>query len=313
VREIPEDYGIDFEVEIVDKELVTGNRCWFQLKGTTKLNVIKKRYSSSEEYIDIDYVKYKLPVKLLKYSVKCDIPLLLTVINIDTTEIFWLPLRDWIESYLEIVNHNWRNQKTVIVYIPFNNNFSIERKKNFINIKFYAMETIRMRALAILGHYYHELYNKVRLSNYEFEGDRILWGEEEELKESLKTSLIYLNLALELESLFGKKGLIVYVNIAKPILEQGINACKQLLDDFNNNTITFDRTAILASRVEHAINIFLTSISLYQEIKQKYLLINPFYLREAIRFWNSKMEFKIMPEYVKKLGLEDWIEKDEER
>ena len=34
VRNLPKDYGVDFEIEMVDANFVTGNRVWVQSKGT---------------------------------------------------------------------------------------------------------------------------------------------------------------------------------------------------------------------------------------------------------------------------------------
>jgi uncharacterized protein DUF4365 len=37
VRNVPKDYGVDLEIEIVDQDFVTGNRIWIQSKAAKSL------------------------------------------------------------------------------------------------------------------------------------------------------------------------------------------------------------------------------------------------------------------------------------
>jgi len=280
VRKIPKDYGVDYEVEIVEGDVVTGNRFWFQLKGTDSIAIRTHRFTIPEnfredfggrEYLDAKYVAFKADVKLLEYSLRCDFPLLLGVVDVPGKEVYWLPLGDEIAVNEEPNNPDWREQQSVTVRIPLHNNFSEEKKRDYYGLRWYAMEPARMRAFALLHHYYHELQYESRLSGYVIGEGFIDHGEEAELIQSLRVAKSYLQMALHLDCLFGDRGLDIYIGMTKPLMEEGLKACDQLLQDIPEGRVSFLPTAILIGKVSHAVNLMSTCISMYQEFKKKFL------------------------------------------
>ena len=73
VRKIPSDYGIDYEIEIVENEIVTGKRFWIQLKSSENIVVKKDKYSKKyisyivEFSIYLDHKYHHLPYSLYYY------------------------------------------------------------------------------------------------------------------------------------------------------------------------------------------------------------------------------------------------------
>jgi len=260
VRKIPSDYGIDYEIEIVENEIVTGKRFWIQLKSSENIVVKKDKYSKK-------YISYQIDTKLLKYALSCDFPLLLVLVDLKNETIYWLPLQDEIIFNLQLKNQNWKNQKSNTIYIPQNNNL---QKENCLDgFQWYSLEPARMRAFAMIHFYYHKLQYQTRFNDYEIEDGYI--DCEEELLESCKIALHYLKLTLEHNTVFGKKGINLHIIITKPLIEDGIQSCKQLREDIQTKNINLEKTGILIGKISHAIALLSTTISIYQERREIYL------------------------------------------
>src|SRR5205823_2077042 len=102
VRPIARDYGIDYEVELVDEDVVTGNRIWVQLKGVAGVEVREARFEFEKRYfksagskpavetVTVPYVAFSIETKELLYSLRCPFPLLLFVADLSSDEIYWL-------------------------------------------------------------------------------------------------------------------------------------------------------------------------------------------------------------------------------
>lgn len=263
VRKIPKDYGVDYEVEIVENGAVTGKRFWLQLKGKESIT-IKHTQSSVRKVDPTNYVAFSTDTKLLKYSLHCDFPLLLGVVDVQQKEGFWLPLRDEIEMNLEPNNPDWRKQDTVVVRIPIHNSFSEEEKNAYYGFRWFSMEPARMRAFATLHYYYHELEHKVPLMlPYDIEEEKLI-----EILEAVKP---YLRLALDLDCLFGDNGIDIYIVNVKPQIEAGIKACDRFLQNIRVGKRSFLPESILLGRMWQAINLMSTCISFYKLFKEKFL------------------------------------------
>jgi len=295
VRKIPKDYGVDYEVEIVEGDVVTGNRFWFQLKGTDSIAVRTHRFTipkdfredfGGREHLDVKYVAFKVDTKLLEYSLRCDFPLLLGVVDVPRKEVYWLPLADEIVINVEPDSPNWREQQSVTVRIPLHNNFSEEKKRDYYGLRWYAMEPARMRAFAFLHHYYHELQYESRLSGYVIGEGFIDYSEEAELIQSLRAAKSYLQMALQLGCLFGDRGLDVYIVSIKPRMEAGLRACSQLLQDVAERRVSFLPTSMLIGKVSHAVSLMPTCISMYQDFRKRFL-----FTEEGV-FWSEYLKNK---------------------
>jgi len=134
VRPLPKDYGVDFEVEIVKKQKVMGDRLWFQLKGTNSLKEIKHGTTGNI------YFSFRVDVELLEYSLKCGFPLLLSIVDLKTEEVYWLPIRDHIKHYIDIYKPEWYKFKTVTVHIPATNSFSYQWETGFYGLLWYSKQ-----------------------------------------------------------------------------------------------------------------------------------------------------------------------------
>lgn len=295
VRKKPKDYGIDYEVEIVEGDVVTGNRFWFQLKGTESIAVRTHRLTIPEEfkedlvgreYLDVKYIAFKADAKLLKYALRCDFPLLLGVIDVPGKEVYWLPLRDEIEGNVKPNNPGWKEQKSVTVRIPMHNTFSEEKKRDYYGLRWYAMEPARMRAFATMHHYYHELQYESRLSGYVIGEGFIDYSEEAELIQSLRAAKSYLQMALQLDSLFGERGLDICICVTKPLMEEGLKACDQLLQDIPEGRVSFLPTSMLIGKVSHAVSLMPTCISMYQDFRKRFI-----FTEEGV-FWSEYLKNK---------------------
>lgn len=280
VRTISKDYGVDYEVEIVDEEIVTGKRCWIQLKGCSSLkrNVLRIKVPShyvermgGKEYINVDYIAFRVSTRLLEYALQCNFPLLLGVVDIVNKDVYWLPLHDEIEVNLERRFPYWASRKSLTLRIPIWNRLSLEKKENYPGLRWYAMEPARMRMIGILGRYYHELQQECRLSGYEIGEGFIDYGEEHELMQSLKISALYLMKTLQIDCLFGEKGVALYKTITKQQMMEGLVACKQLLQDIPERRISFISTSKMIGTVFHAVNLISTCIAIYPEFRRRFL------------------------------------------
>lgn len=270
IRKIPKDYGIDYEIEIVENEEVTGKQIWIQLKSTENIEVKTKKIAGLEEAQSIKYIAYQTPVNLLKYSLSCDFPLILGVVNLTNEMVYWIPLQEEITMNLEDKNPIWREQDTVVIHIPYHNNLKDDPELN--GFQWYSLEPARMRAFAIIHTYLHELQYNTRFSGYEIHDGYI--DCEEELLESAKIAKRFLTLTLEQNCLFGEKGIAIYIQLTKPMIIGGIDACSRIIDTINTNTITWKETPILVGKVSHAVNLLSTCIAMYQDFRKKFLLLN---------------------------------------
>ena len=277
IRKIPKDYGVDYEIEIVEKDIVTGKRIWFQLKGTRRIDKRIKQIDIPEnlksefkgiDKIEVEYISFQIDTKLLKYSINCDFPLLLGVVDINERNVYWLPLQDYILENLEFKRNDWRDLNSVTIHLPAENNLRDDNELS--GLKWYSMEPARMRAFSIIHSYYHELGYEARLSGYEI-GDGFV-DQRDELISSIKTALKYLTLTLEQNSLFGENGVDVYIYSTKPLIVEGIEACYEILKQNEENSFSFEKTAILIGKVGHACNLLSTCISMYVDFRKRYLL-----------------------------------------
>lgn len=260
VRNIPTDYGIDIEVEIVEQEIVTGKRFWIQLKSSEFFEI--KKDSSGKKYIS-----YSAKTNLLEYALSCDFPLLIVLIDLKTKMIYWLPLQDEIIFNLQKRNPKWREQGNNCIHIPQSNN--LQNDSLLDGFQWYSLEPSRMRAFAMLHHYYHELQYETHLGYTELEDGFI--EDQASIIKSCEIAHHYLTLALEQNVIFGKKGIDFNIKITKPLIIEGIQSCKNILNAIANGTVKFEKTSRDIAKVNHAIELLSTTISMYQESREIFL------------------------------------------
>jgi hypothetical protein len=105
----PPDYGIDYEVEIVEEGLVTGHRLIIQVRGSDHID-------SSD-----DYISYSIKVDLLEYYMNNDIPVILARVDTQRKEVYWLFIQEYVYETLNKSVPNWKKQESVTLHIPRNN------------------------------------------------------------------------------------------------------------------------------------------------------------------------------------------------
>lgn len=274
VRPLPKDYGVDYEVEIVDQESVTGNRFWVQLKavGCAKcVSVIRSSVCDTGKEKSIPCVSFSLATKELRYALKCAFPLLLFVADLNQRRIFWIPLRDEVLVNLSTRNKDWGQQKTNTILIPERNQLAIEKQSDYPGLRWYALEPARMYAFATLHSFIHEFGNKGRLSGYSIGDGFIDDGEGDELRESLVLAKHYLLAALSLDVLFGEQGHGLFGTAKTQILE-GIKAADDASRAIARNKFTFHRMSRLLGQCGHAMGMLSTVITMYDMCREGYLL-----------------------------------------
>ena len=302
VRPVPHDYGVDFEVELVDQEVVSGNRVWIQLKSVRRRESATAVFAVRDDFqefleldtdgrLSVEYMPYSLEAKELQYSLACAFPLLLLVADLDEREIYWIPIRDEILGALSQRNPKWEKQGSATLHIPVWNRLSWEREHNYPGFRWYAHEPARMYAFAIIHYYHHEFRITGRLSGYQIGNGWIDHGEEIELKKSLELAHGYISAALKMDVLFGVQGIDFFrLPIPSEVgliwglaaqLEQAVAAAREALEALDKERYAYSEMTSLIAKVDHGVDLLSTAISAYQGFRQKFLLT------EATAVWRA--------------------------
>ena len=150
------DYGIDVELELVEpvttvdiqgnietldphEQIVTGTILWIQMKSVQKFETKKEE------------VQFTLETPLLRYALSCQIPIILVVANLETRQLYWLHLQEYIRFASKNNNFKWWTNKTT-VKININIDACIRDSSSpaFLEWKRIAMEPAMIREVANL-------------------------------------------------------------------------------------------------------------------------------------------------------------------
>ena len=263
-----EDYGVDFEIELVDQTKVTGKRIWIQLKGAEQVSV---RTVSLGPKSRVECISFPLETNEINYSLECSFPLLLFIAAVRLREIYWLPIRDDVANNLNKRTPRWREQITNTLWVPKWNSLSNEHKSNYPGLRWYALEPARMYAFALLHHLYHEFQCAARLFGYRIGAGLIDDAEEEELRSSLALARQALSIALGIDILFGK-------NVAAPFVIQAVNI-KQAIHSsdvaraqLESHKYSLSSLSPLLAAVGHGIEAISAIINMYPMCSMPYTL-----------------------------------------
>lgn len=311
VRSIQKDYGVDLEIEMVDQGIVTGNRIWVQLKAVQRVKKASIQFPIEKDLAEfgvgedgklhVAYVPFRIETKEIEYALRCPFPLLLFVVDLESKDIYWLPLRDEALINLSEDTPDWREHKTATVRIPARNQLSADGKSGYSGLRWYAMEPARMYAFALLHHYHHEFQYTGRLSGYEVGEGWVDHGEEEELRHSLFLAKSYLKSALELDVLFGDHGIEFYRLESIPglrvpgialQLQDAIDAADAALKALDSKAYDFMSIALLTGTVSHAMDLLSTAISSYQGFRGKHLLT------KGMAVWRAESDLQVLDQRV---------------
>jgi len=133
------------EIEIFDNNNPTGQILLLQIKSISKI------FSKNNE----SYYSFTIETKTLKYAERFITPFILVVcpVNANPLKSFYIWLQDYIKTYLDIDKSKWRNQKTITLHIPENN----EMPGNEKHLSFISKFPIRLYSLSEIGKISHEL------------------------------------------------------------------------------------------------------------------------------------------------------------
>jgi len=101
------DYAIDYEVEIVEGNLLTGFTFYVQLKGT-----LSPRYADGSLCLQFEVEKLRY------YSERVNMPVIVLVADLANQTCLWLYAQRYIREVLRSSNPHWYSQGSVTLFIP---------------------------------------------------------------------------------------------------------------------------------------------------------------------------------------------------
>lgn len=171
IRKIDKDYGIDYEIEIVDDVHVTGMRIWVQLKSKEECVPKIKKFNNK----NINYLSYSFPTKNAKYALRCGFPLILFMADLDSRNIYYLNIRDEITEMVFPKNPSWTEQETITLRVPEPNSLAKDANEGFYALRWFAGEPLLAYKLNTLTQY-HNLYNRIQRFDAVTIGDNFVEG-----------------------------------------------------------------------------------------------------------------------------------------
>lgn len=269
VRQLPKDYGVDYEVELVDRSEVSGKRIWFQLKSFDKERKIHKRFNVLTKQEEA-YISYSLSTGFLDYATKCPFPLLFFLADLDQGEIYWLPLQDAITYSLSKRNPEWISQHSATVRIPIKNQLSIERDNDYPSLRWYAMEINRVYALMRLNELFDAI-EPILTYNYQFSDNWIDPNEEMLMRDTIRALKYLIKQALKIDVLFGEEG-VEYYNQTVPQLEESFQSADRVLDLLNQRHFSFNELSMSITKALFGANTLRHVTTFYFALNRKYTL-----------------------------------------
>ena len=116
VRELTPDYGLDLDVELFEKEdgeIVTlGERFYVQVKGTTNANYKDVKIDAEGQVMEKKCISFPIDTALLKLveRVGDSLPILLSVVDVNTEEAYFISLNDYV-NFVLCDDEKWRIKK----------------------------------------------------------------------------------------------------------------------------------------------------------------------------------------------------------
>jgi hypothetical protein len=274
IRRIEHDYGVDFEIELVDQESVTGNRIWVQSKAIQQAQRRIQEFlpDKAEAPFRVEYVPYSLETRELLYALRCAFPLLLFLSDLTAQDVFWVPLRDEIDTFLDRQRPTWRSQQTTTVRLPVRNSLRREAAEDYEGLRWYALEPARMNAFVRLHWAIHDFAYEGRLSGYAIGNGWIDDGAEPELRRSLELARRYMSDALVLDVLFSEHGWPIAREFTAKQLQQGIASAAQALALLDAGTYHWTEMASLTLKVFQGMELLSTTISSYQIFREHFVV-----------------------------------------
>lgn len=174
-RDYSPDYGIDLSIELFSeingKYYTQGEHIYIQLKSIenpiAKKMQISARYNiekspvtetpTSNESHEIEVIKYKIETSLLETVEKMGsaVPVLLILVNVETQDVLYICLNDYIEKVIIPEKPQYFQQKTIVLNIPTKN--IINKSTGKFIIEWYAKRPKLFAFFNKVSYQYHEL------------------------------------------------------------------------------------------------------------------------------------------------------------
>lgn len=191
IHEYGPDYGIDYVVELFDyiddKKTMAetlGENFFVQLKASSSIDYTTKRVyprgnvekgklsENTSECFDIEVAKFQLEMSelLTVQSIGVAIPVLLILVDVDTSRAFFICLNDYIDKVLAPEDSNYSKKQSKTLYIPLKNEI-MNCEQNLMALRAYGK---RSKMYGAFGKFYYqkkELERALGLANFNVEED----------------------------------------------------------------------------------------------------------------------------------------------
>jgi hypothetical protein len=181
VRPIPDDYGLDLELEVfhevarrkngVRRYQTRGEHLYLQVKTTDSLQTqqLERRESG-----DLAVVPFQMSITDLKLVdlMGASVPVVLLLVDRSKTKIYYVCLTDYVSHYLDVEDADWRSQKSARIYVPQRNQLTTsgdpdelaEHWNYFFRL---ARRSKLYSAFNLIHHYKEELRHALPRSGYD--------------------------------------------------------------------------------------------------------------------------------------------------
>lgn len=175
-REYSPDYGIDLSIELFSetdgKYYTQGEHIYIQLKSienprikklkvsaryNVEESVLKHPTATDEEPFEIDVIKYQIETSLLETVEKMGsaVPVMLILVNVNTQDIYYICLNDYIEKIVIPEKSQYFEQKSITLNIPLTN--IIDKSTGRSIIEWYAKRPKLFAFFNKVAYQYHEI------------------------------------------------------------------------------------------------------------------------------------------------------------
>lgn len=180
------DYGIDCVIELFDftdqeKTIAEtlGENIFVQLKSSTNIKYIKRKVftrsnvakgslkENKDDFIEIEVAKFQLDISdiLTIQSIGPAIPVLLVLVDVNTSKVFFINLNDYIDKVLIPDDPNYFNKKSKSIYIPLKNEI-FNNENSLIPLRAYGKRSKMYGAFAQFNFQWTEIKRLLGKTNF---------------------------------------------------------------------------------------------------------------------------------------------------
>lgn len=286
VRELPDDYGVDFEIELVADEEVLGQRVWVQLKTTERAKRTSKRFKvrdslvagGAPETVDVTAISFQLDRDEIAYAFACPFPLLLMVADLSHQDIYWTPIQKAVE--ISFPNRPLAELPAdPVLHVPLWTSLSEERMTHWPGIKWMSLEMPRAYALNQIHQLYYGYSQSYTLSGYCI-GEGYIEGDGHLLMASLKAAKNLLSFVLSRQVLFGEQGVEWYIGNSSTDLLGGsygkrfylaLAEIQSLIDELVGGEYTFQGFGARLTNVAYIVDLIGSFIYSFEGFDSRYV------------------------------------------